>query len=944
MTAMAVTARATTSDGLTTIDNVPYSSISPLTDLDVIEPSTPGQNRLAVVLIHGGGFTSGSTANLIEQADDFADAGFVAFDINYQLNGFPNESNDAMAAVQWVRDNAATYGVDPTRIAAFGTSSGGTLAANVATEGVANGAPVSAAVSWSGPMDLAALIGLKAGSYNTEHIETYLGGCSPSQCPATYSAASPLDEVTPTTSPMMVVNSADETIPFSQAQDMANALTANDVPVDLVEVPGSAHAVGYTSEEMTPTIDYLEQTLEDNPVTPAGSPDITLQDSAEEPSYSAVGQTIDFDYLVTNTGSQTLSTVGVTDTLPGLSALSCPDTTLAAGAAETCTATYTVAQADLDAGSVVDTATAQGTLPSGGVPQSSAPSIVTIPAVTSPALTLVKSAVQTSYSVVGQTIDYDYLVTNTGNVTLSDVGVTDPLPGLSATGCPDPMLAPAGSETCTATYTVAQSDIDAGSITNTATAQGTPPGTATPIDSNSSTVTIPYVPSPGITLEDSAEQSSYSAVGQAVDFDYLVTNTGSQTLSAIGITDPLPGLSTVSCPEPTLDSAASETCTASYTVAQADLDAGSIVDTATAQGTPPGADTPESSAPSTLTIPAVTSPAITLVKSATPTTFTAVGQTIDYSYLVTNTGNVTLSAIGITDTHPGLSAISCPDPTLGPVASETCTATYAVTQADIDDHADIVNTATAQGTPPGTATPIDSTPSTASVRFVGAPAITVVLSAAQSSYSVTRQPINYSYLVTNTGDLTVNSIKVTNSLSDVTYRSCPSATLAPETSEICTGTYTAVRADVSAGSIVNTATISATPTGHAAIESPPSTLTVPYVVSPDITLLKTASLTNYASVGQVITYSFLVDDTAGQTLSGIGVTDALPGLSAISCPDPTLKKGNTETCTATYTVAQADLDAGSVVNTATAQGTVAGATAPVTSMPSTVSVPDNFPS
>ena len=53
--------------------------------------------------------------------------------------------------------------------------------------------------------------------------------------------------------------------------------------------------------------------------------------------------------------------------------------------------------------------------------------------------------------------------------------VTDPMPGLSAIACPATTLAPGASETCTATYTTTQADVDAGSITNTGTATGTPP-------------------------------------------------------------------------------------------------------------------------------------------------------------------------------------------------------------------------------------------------------------------------------------------------------------------------------------------------------------------------------------------------------------------------------------------------------------------------------------
>jgi len=108
-----------------------------------------------------------------------------------------------------------------------------------------------------------------------------------------------------------------------------------------------------------------------------------------------------------------------------------------------------------------------------------------------PALTLVKSAAESSYYAAGQTINYDYLVTNTGNVTLSAVGVVDAHAGLAGLNCPDATLVPSASETCSATYQVTPADLNAGSIINTATAQGTPLGGATPISSPPSSVTVP---------------------------------------------------------------------------------------------------------------------------------------------------------------------------------------------------------------------------------------------------------------------------------------------------------------------------------------------------------------------------------------------------------------------------------------------------------------------
>ena len=64
----------------------------------------------------------------------------------------------------------------------------------------------------------------------------------------------------------------------------------------------------------------------------------------------------------------------------------------------------------------------------------------------------------------GDTISYNYLVTNTGTTTMTGIGVTDNL--VASVSCPSPTLAPGAHETCTGSYTVTQADVDAGAVTN----------------------------------------------------------------------------------------------------------------------------------------------------------------------------------------------------------------------------------------------------------------------------------------------------------------------------------------------------------------------------------------------------------------------------------------------------------------------------------------------
>ena len=170
-----------------------------------------------------------------------------------------------------------------------------------------------------------------------------------------------------------------------------------------------------------------------------------------------------------------------------------------------------------------------------------------------PALTVVKSATEPSFDAAGETINYDYVLTNTGNVTLSAVGVVDAHAGLRGLDCPDATLAPGAVETCSATYEVTSADVSAGSVVNTATAQGTPPGASTPITSLPSSVSVPFA-AIGI-LKQVCGTEAAAACGPGGEGPWLssveipqgdtaywkvtVTNTGDTPLSGVTVSDPL---------------------------------------------------------------------------------------------------------------------------------------------------------------------------------------------------------------------------------------------------------------------------------------------------------------------------------------------------------------------------------------------------------------------
>ena len=113
-----------------------------------------------------------------------------------------------------------------------------------------------------------------------------------------------------------------------------------------------------------------------NSVTPPTSA-ISVSVSASPTTYSAAGTLITYTFGVTDSGSTALHNVGVTDTVAGTA--SCPQSTLAIGASENCTGSYTTVQGDVVNGSISDTATAHALDPSNGA-VTSAPGHTTVTA------------------------------------------------------------------------------------------------------------------------------------------------------------------------------------------------------------------------------------------------------------------------------------------------------------------------------------------------------------------------------------------------------------------------------------------------------------------------------------------------------------------------------------------------------------------------------------
>jgi hypothetical protein len=422
-------------------------------------------------------------------------------------------------------------------------------------------------------------------------------------------------------------------------------------------------------------------------------------------------------------------------------------------------------------------------------------------------LSLTKSTTSTGYGAVGQAIPYSYLVTNTGTTTISSIGINDNKIASAGITCPASSLAPGVSESCSATYTTTQADVDAGSVTNVATATGTDPS-GTAVTSIQSTVSVPAdSATSSLSLTKSTTSTGYGATGQSIPYRYLVTNTGTTTVSSIGITDNKIASAGITCAASSLAPGVSESCTGTYTTAQADVAAGSVTNSATATGKNPQGATLTSNQ-STVTVPFVQSAGIGIVKTTNGGNGQdiAVGSAVAWSYVVTNTGSVTLSNVTVTDNKVASKAMTCAGKrtnvvtTLALKATVTCTATgTAVAGA-------YTNTGTVTGTPPGGAKAVTAT--SIGSYFGSAPAISLTGSASPTSFTGSNQKITYSYVVKNTGNVALTSVGVTENQMSA---SCPSTTLAAGGSETCTATYTTTTTDVKNKAITTTGTATGTP-------------------------------------------------------------------------------------------------------------------------------------
>jgi uncharacterized repeat protein (TIGR01451 family) len=356
---------------------------------------------------------------------------------------------------------------------------------------------------------------------------------------------------------------------------------------------------------------------------------------------------------------------------------------------------YYLTQADIDAGSVYNLATADSNESEPDTDDN------TEPLPQNAALELTKTGAWVDgdgdgYADPGEAINYTFSVKNTGNVTLHNVTVTDPK--VTVVGGPTTLdVGETDATTFTGVYYLTQADIDAGSVYNLATADSN----ESEPDTDDNTEPLPQ--NPAIDVQKSSTTTVIDHAGQVVPYIFVVTNLGNVTLSGITVVDANCDATPAYVSGDTngdnkLQLAESWTYSCNHTVTQEEIDAATGVNPrlhnlATADSNESGPDTDAHD------IPITYDPAIQVAKISTTTGITTVGQVVPYTFVVTNEGNVTLTGITVVDANCDAAPLYVSGDTDGDGKLDvTETWTYAcshtVTQGDIDTDGTLHNVVT----------------------------------------------------------------------------------------------------------------------------------------------------------------------------------------------------------------------------------------------------------
>ncbi|MGI8890481.1 MAG: alpha/beta hydrolase family protein [Chthoniobacterales bacterium] len=240
-------------------------------------PSTPGPWP-AVLVIHGGGFAAGSPDSSPESvtcAQDLAAAGYIAFSIEYRLappgfipgqksaGRFPDQSNDVKEAVRAARTDPRCN----TQVGAVGGSSGGYLVAFAAATGTSGEDRIDVGVSLSGAYDFSDF-SPNPNIFNfTDNVLNYVD--VPSTDVTSLRAASPAWLADRSVSPLLLVNTLEDPMPYIQIADFMTHLDAvGATNYQALSLSGGSHSFANWPPAKTTALAFLAANFAGTPLPP----------------------------------------------------------------------------------------------------------------------------------------------------------------------------------------------------------------------------------------------------------------------------------------------------------------------------------------------------------------------------------------------------------------------------------------------------------------------------------------------------------------------------------------------------------------------------------------------------------------------------------------------------------------------------------------------------
>jgi len=251
------------------IEDIPYAGTdNPRQMLDLILPVKEMKEPLPVVaFIHGGGWRNGDRKRSINKIRAFAESGnYAAVSIGYRLTGesqWPTQIHDCKAAIRWIRANAEEYGIDPDRIAVWGSSAGGHLVAMLGTSGdvpAMDGSlgpnkkvssRVACVVDFYGPTDFLTMDKTAIPESRMRHDapdspEALLLGGPIQDIPDKVATANPITYVTPDDPPFLIVHGTmDPLVSINQSELLHAALKKAGAISTMITVKGGGHGQGF---------------------------------------------------------------------------------------------------------------------------------------------------------------------------------------------------------------------------------------------------------------------------------------------------------------------------------------------------------------------------------------------------------------------------------------------------------------------------------------------------------------------------------------------------------------------------------------------------------------------------------------------------------------------------------------------------------------------------